>query len=73
MLISISASAFIALCLLSFAGWKLVYALEYATKDQFAGIVITYGIVVLLSVAALVVLVMLIFISVIASLSSLIR
>ncbi len=59
MLISISASAFIALCLLSFAGWKLVYALEYATKDQFAGIVITYGIVVLLSVAALVVLVML--------------
>jgi len=58
-LISIGVSGVIALCLLSFAGWKLVYALEYATKDQFANIIITYGIVALLSVAALVGLVML--------------
>jgi len=58
-LASIGVSGVIALCLLSFAGWKLVYALEYASKDQFAGIIVTYGTVALLSVAALVGLVML--------------
>jgi DNA polymerase III subunit epsilon len=57
-LLCIGISALVALVIACFAGWKLVYALEYAPKHQVREIVIAYGIIAILATGALVLLVM---------------